>query len=363
MSGMDLTGLLMSPEDEGPVSDLSEIAQADTFVIPNPRRSLNVKKQLRDTWQGNRSYGIFPLIENTGGAHEFMPDPAKSQFVVAEEMPRFAASLVHKAKVALSKGVPPRTVLEQFRRCVPADSQGKVYFAKAARELADAVGLLGTVYVDPSLFASCVEAAKVVGSVRSSAPAFVLEMKDCGGCVYKTAGRCMLVQLPIVRSVPWDDKSQMETALRGASIKLGRAIQKGESVKSFIRSAALASDVRQTQDSDVSGEVDASTVASGDVGVSDYNQVQLGSVVRKALAARIRVDKIVAKVAEKLGSLPEAERLVSEELTCVKQLMPGTLPCPCCEASVKSKVGSSLSRVLPASDTVQLQRIFRNYFL
>ena len=68
--------------------------------------------------------------------------------------------------------------------------------------LKDEYGLLGTVYIDPTVFAKCSEGAKFLKK-RAKTARYVKKMGKCGGCVFNDCGRCQVYKRNIASEIPY----------------------------------------------------------------------------------------------------------------------------------------------------------------
>lgn len=225
MSGsLDLTNLFIGPDDSWDLADHSVLNARHTFQIQDTNSSQNIKAELEEVWASGRSYGNFTLVENTGGLHEFIPDPEKSHFVPEKDLVKLASDISVRARKCLMKGIAPAVVIAYVQKLVPQNPEYRQYFSKLASDLREAMGLIGTVYIDPSLFPSCPEGVKFMASSKVN-PAFVMKLTACEGCVYHkkadVSEHCILFDKRIEARIPWQNGTVMKDIVRKAMEETG----------------------------------------------------------------------------------------------------------------------------------------------
>lgn len=72
------------------------------------------------------------------------------------------------------------------------------------KKLSSEQGLLGHVYIDPSVFSKCTEGAEFV-SKRAKTAKYLLAMDKCSGCVFNKQGRCDVYKKHVTSSISYDD--------------------------------------------------------------------------------------------------------------------------------------------------------------
>lgn len=345
----DLTDLFVDPDEDQPqLADHSVLNAQDTFEIPDRNGSHNVKGEASDQWTANRSYGGFPAVENGGGLHEFMPDPEKSQFVAEEDLPKVASQLSVRAKRAMMKGASTEAVLEDLRRRIPKEAKYRKYFARLASEIADEVGLLGTVYIDPSIFTSCTEGVKFLQS-SSLKPTYVLELDDCKKCAYKADRNCVLFQRRIEAHVPWEDKVAVRHMIEKAAAEVGATeydlelLSGLENPEDMVKALYLGSFKDSAERVYEGSETEAPRSES-----RRRSAHSLFSAAVMALEADVSVLKIVDRLNDKTGSVHETRRIMKQALSHAGLVKQTQLPCPDCEVKATSNRGKLLASVLPS---------------
>lgn len=358
----ELTDLIIG-EETYQIADHSVLNARDTYKIPDSNSSQNIKKELEEIWASNRSYGIFPLVENNGGLHEMMPDPECSTFVEEKDLKKIAEDITVRAKKALLKGMKPALVLAEIRKRIPGNPEYRKYFLKAAAEIKEAMGLIGNVYIDPSLFGSCPEGVKFMAKASVS-PSFVLELEDCQGCVYHKKGsdgrHCILFDKRIEARVPWTDKRAMRDLFSKAMAEKGLettdilgqvpALAK-LGAKEALRRVYLA---ENTEDLSPRLSVDKAHV-SEIVGKKTIPFGTLESKAKAALQSGVKVQALAKKLLERTTSLPETSRIIRtalEQIGVIKQLQ---LPCPICQVAKTSSEGKRIASYLPSKLSVSLE--------
>jgi hypothetical protein len=336
----DMTSLFLGPEDELPqLADHSVLETADTFQIPDRNGSQNVKGELAEIWGNSRSYGEFEKNENGGGMHEFMPDSDKSDFV-GEDMEKEASQLLVRAKRALMRGSKVGAVLSEIRSRIPKDSKFREHFAAMASELQESLGLLGTVYIDPSAFSSCAEGAKFVAN-SSLNPSFVLELEDCKTCAYKVGGQCILFQKRVESSVPWDKslvaKVAAELGYSDVDLKQWEGLDCKNKIRAMVLHKEMAAPLRE-----YFGSQKMAPVTLNEKVVKDWS-----STVIVALRKGLKVLKIADKLLSETGSVAETTAVMRKALLEVGSVAEEQLPCPICEVKENSVEGKRLLAYLP----------------
>ena len=98
---------------------------------------------------------------------------------------------------------------------------------KAAEEhlkkLAQEQGLLGGVYVDPTVFKNCPEGSKLVAK-RAKTAKFVIAMPNCSACIHNNCGRCNVYKKRIASEINYD-KELFDFYSRHMSSLLGKPIE------------------------------------------------------------------------------------------------------------------------------------------
>jgi len=90
-------------------------------------------------------------------------------------------------------------------------------------ELAKEQGLLGGVYVDPTIFKSCYEGSKFVAK-RAKTAKFVKAMSACSSCVHNSCGRCHVYKKRISSEINYD-KELFNFYSKHISSLLGKTIE------------------------------------------------------------------------------------------------------------------------------------------
>jgi len=352
MGSLDLTNLFIDP-DQVPyrLSDLSVLEAADTYQIPNSNSSQNVKNELQESLARNKSYGNFTLIENSGGLHETMPEPSKSQFLPERDMSRLAADMVIRAKRQMMRGTAPEHVVARVEEFLSKNPDHAKHFTAAVKEIKEAAGLIGNVFIDPTLFSSCPEGVKFMAAAPVK-PSFVLEMHQCKGCIYHkqsgTEQNCILFQKRIEARVPWHDKKAMQPILQKALVQQGVTAKsllpmKKYGNKEILRALFMK---RFALEEEYKGEQKEAPAISHEA-EPDYKPLDLVSVVTAATLRGAKILTIIKKVSALSGSGAETVRIVKEGLARIGAVSITQLPCPVCEMKGSSIRGLSLLRHLP----------------
>lgn len=110
----------------------------------------------------------------------------------------------------------------------------KAAYAELAK-LAKEQGLLGTVYVDPTVFSSCQEGAKYL-SKRAKTAKYVTKLSSCVGCTHNNCGRCSLYKRTLSASIDYDESlfnfySKHLSSAQGEDVRIA---SRGELKQAFI---------------------------------------------------------------------------------------------------------------------------------
>jgi len=74
------------------------------------------------------------------------------------------------------------------------------------KKVSSELGLLGNVYIDPTLFAKCDEGADFVRK-RAKTSKYVVAMDKCSGCSFNKEGRCDIYKKHLAKEVTYDDNT------------------------------------------------------------------------------------------------------------------------------------------------------------
>jgi len=104
------------------------------------------------------------------------------------------------------------------------------------KELSKEQGLLGKVYIDPSIFPNCKVGAQYLNK-RAKTAKYVKKLSSCTGCTHNDCGRCTLYKRTIASEITYDDKvfnfySKHLSALMNKEIKIS---SKEDLQKAFIK--------------------------------------------------------------------------------------------------------------------------------
>jgi hypothetical protein len=92
------------------------------------------------------------------------------------------------------------------------------------QKLSKEQGLLGNVYIDPSIFKKCEDGAKFVDKKAKTAK-YVLKMSKCDGCYLNKSGRCDIYKKKIASDIKYDENlfnfySKHLTNVKGTEVRI-----------------------------------------------------------------------------------------------------------------------------------------------
>jgi len=149
--------------------------------------------KLEDAWKHQQDANI-NLVPNANFDFNYQtPEPK-------QDVP----SLVNMVKRHMMSGKKGQDLLNIIQESAPPS------LIKAARseleKLAREQGLLGNVYIDPSIFRRCEDGAKFLEK-KAKLAKYALEMPKCSDCRFNKTGRCEVYKKVVAKEIPYDENT------------------------------------------------------------------------------------------------------------------------------------------------------------
>jgi hypothetical protein len=192
--------------------------------------------KLEEAWDHTTDKSKFDLVPNSNMDFNYkMPD---SNRVSSEED---VQNLLNYTKQQMMLGKTGEAIVERIK-----DFAHPILIKEATehlKKLGEEQGLLGNVYIDPSVFNKCEDGAQFVNKKTKTAK-YVKAMDSCSGCVFNKQGRCEVYKKHLAKEIDYtpqllDFYSKHFTNLKEKEIKLAS--------KSDLQREFLAKEVKKTK--------------------------------------------------------------------------------------------------------------------
>jgi hypothetical protein len=200
MANLGLDNFFNSKESK--VSDLDwlqvDLEDYNNLPFDNTPEYISVPK-LEQAWNHTDDRNSFNLVPNVEMDFNYKGYPSKENDEIND-----VSKLVNFLKLQMmsgKKGSELRSILKE--RTHPEII--KLAFEEI-KKLSNELGLLGNVYVDPTLFKKCEEGAEFV-SKRAKTARYVSAMDKCSGCSFNKQGRCDLYKKHIAKEISYDQET------------------------------------------------------------------------------------------------------------------------------------------------------------
>jgi len=151
--------------------------------------------KLEEAWTHENDDSKLKLIPNSDFNFNYKAPKKSSMDEDIKELVKFAKKQMMSGKVGddLVNSVKERTNVHVIKAAY-----------KELAKLAEEQGLLGTVYVDPTVFSSCREGSEFLKK-RAKTAKYVTSMSSCADCTQNNCGRCSLFKRNIRASVEYNE--------------------------------------------------------------------------------------------------------------------------------------------------------------
>ena len=113
-------------------------------------------------------------------------------------------SLINFVKKQMMAGKTGKDLIEVVSKKVTPDIVKQAY--SELEKLSKEQGLLGNVYIDPTLFSKCVEGSASLSKTTKTAK-YVLAMDKCAGCAFNKSGRCEVYKKKVSTEIVYDQET------------------------------------------------------------------------------------------------------------------------------------------------------------
>lgn len=201
MANISLDGFLNTKEKRLVDLDWLDISPEECKNVPfdNTPEYIAVPK-LEQAWNHTEDKSNFNLVPNSEVNFNYNNlDPSKLNNQRIKDFDKFLL-FIKKQMMSGKKGSELVSLIQE--KATPEMlKQGKEVLVKMAQEH----GLLGFVYIDPTVFSKCEEGAEFVRK-RAKTAKYVVSMSKCSGCVYNKDGRCEVYKKHLASEINYDSK-------------------------------------------------------------------------------------------------------------------------------------------------------------
>jgi len=303
--------------------DIDEDEYAANERLPDNRKTLNIKDQLRILWDHHidRGPGRFNLIPNV----EKPPTGTE----LAKESSEDLADLEKRVKTAMMHGITGPALVKFIKAKFARDTIEAS--SEILEKLALEQGVLGFAYVDPDLL-DCQKATKFGSSFK--VPEFVKASEKCVDCKFASEKTCLKLEMPIVSELQYtpelvgklkkkleahgfsfEDDSTLEPKKRLQLIFLSRYIPAVERSNHYVAPRKERIEVSEEEitqflaESTLKAEKNAKQLALEKIGKAKF---QVLSFLRRSLIAGQHIDDIIPALKRKYAQ--DTLKLAKEEI-------------------------------------------------
>jgi len=181
-------------------------------TLPDVQKSLNSVPQLEDLWDHTTSihrYEGLPVLNFYEDSHRSLPTTQNKE-ASSEEMLELVGHIIYSFRRKVQLGNDLNDIFAEFNQHYPMEALEQA-IPSINYLVEQEYGLLGNVYIDPSIFISsvakppksCEEGARELRGVMNDAP-YLKEMPECQGCVFNQNGSCAKFNKTIVSNLNYD---------------------------------------------------------------------------------------------------------------------------------------------------------------
>lgn len=196
MANISLDGFLSTEEKS--LADLDWLDVDPSLPFDDTPEYVAVPK-LEQAWTHQEDYNSFNLIQNKEMNFDYKLPMAATASEEADDVQKIL-NFTKTQMMAGKKGNELRSILEE---------KSTSHIIKAAfehlKKLSYEQGLLGYVYIDPTVFSKCDEGAEFVRK-RAKTAKYVVAMDKCDGCAFNKAGRCEVYKKHLASEVEYNQE-------------------------------------------------------------------------------------------------------------------------------------------------------------
>jgi hypothetical protein len=201
MANICLDSFLNSKEER--LSDLDwldvDVSEYENIPFNDTPEYIAIPK-LQEAWNYETERSNFNLVPNSDFDFNYKPaDPLK----VANEKINDAKNLVKFTKMQMMSGKKGSELKNLIQERSNSEVIKNAY--DYLKKLSDEQGLLGYVYIDPTVFSKCEEGAEFVRK-RAKTAKYLKSMDKCSGCAFNREGRCEIYKKSLASEINYNSE-------------------------------------------------------------------------------------------------------------------------------------------------------------